>query len=167
MEVAMERRREIAAAPIRTAVEAWQTVVQLLAATLERSPDVPEGSVAQALTPLAGLGPALVAGGHLESKGLVLVDIGLHLTIVVLTGDAALDVEDNLNPVPGGASATTGWTLHIPAVGALDKVLSAAVKDSPHLSTKEAPASAPKRAPTSIAESPVDLDALRSLGNKS
>ena len=141
--------------------------MQLLAATLERSPDVPAGSVAQALAPLSGLGPALVAGGHLESKGLILVDNGLHLTIVVLTGDAALEVEENLNPVPGGASATTAWTLHIPAVGALDKVLAAAIQGSPHLSTKDPPDSAPKREAASITESPVDLDALRSLGNKS
>src|SRR2546428_12171070 len=100
----MERTRFIAAAPVRSASEAWRIVSTLIADTLECSSSVPIGSVGKELAPLNGLGPAIIAGGHLESKGLVLVDKGLHLTIRVMTADAALDVEESLNPVPGGAS---------------------------------------------------------------
>jgi hypothetical protein len=160
----MERRRVIAAAPVRSASEAWQVVSKLIGDTLERSESVPVGSVEKELTPLDGLGPALIAGGHLESKGLVLVDIGLHVTIVVMTGDAALEVEENLSPVPGGASATDGWVLYLPSVGALDHAVAAAAKLSSHLSVATPPTSAPSKERSSSRESLVDLVALRRMG---
>ncbi len=162
----MERTRFIAAAPVRSASEAWRVVSTLLADTLERSSSVPTGSVGKELAPLKGMGPALIAGGHLESKGLVLVDTGLHLTIRVLTADAALEVEENLNPVPGGASATNAWTLYLPSAGALDNAVKAAVKNSTHLSTDAPPASAPAEKSAGASRSLIDVNALRSLGNK-
>ena len=139
----MNRHRTIAAAPVRSAAEAWGVVSRLFADTLERSPAVPAGSVTTELTKLHGLGPALIAGGHLESKGLVLVDVGFHLTVLVATGDAALRVDENLNPVPGGATATNRWTLHLPAVGPLDATIAAAAAHSSHLSTGNPPSSPP------------------------
>ena len=162
----MERTRFIAAAPVRSASEAWRVVSALLADTLESSSSVPNGSVGKELAPLRGLGPALIAGGHLESNGLVLVDTGLHLTVRVLTADAALDVEENLNPVPGGASATDAWTLYLPSAGALDSAVKTAVKNSTHLSTDAPPASAPAEKSDGANRSLIDLNALRSLGNK-
>jgi hypothetical protein len=161
----MERTRFIAAAPVRSASEAWQVVSTLLADTLECSSSVSIGSVGKELAPLEGLGPALIAGGHLESKGLVLVDKGLHLTIRVVTADAAFDVEENLNPVPGGASATDGWTLHLPSAGPLDRAVGVAVKSSRHLSTAP-PACAPAEKSDGDSRSLIDVNALRGLGNK-
>ena len=163
----MERTRFIAAAPVRSASEAWRVVSTLLADTLECSSLVPIGSVGKELAPLKGLGPALIAGGHLESKGVVLVDKGLHLTVRVMTADAALDVEENLNPVPGGASATDGWILYLPSAGPLDSALEAAVKNSAHLSTDAPPVSAPAEKSDGAGRSLIDVNALRSLGNKS
>ena len=162
----MQRRREIAAAPIRSASDAWSVLTTLLADTLERNDAVPKGSVVAALSSLAGLGPALIAGGHLEKKGLVLVDEELHVTITVKTADAALEVEENLSPIPGGASATDAWVVYLPSAGPLDSALSAAAKRSPHLSTAEPPGSATNRS-LSAGDSLIDLDALRSLGTKS
>lgn len=159
----MKRRRTIAAAPIRTADEAWEIVCQLLTATLERSPAIPAGSVTTALFPLRGLAPALIAAGHLESNGLVLIDVDIHVSIFIMTADAALTVDENLNPVPGGAGATANWMLHLPPVAPLGPVLTAAVKDSPHLSTAPPPTSAPiAKAAARAGESPIDLEALRS-----
>lgn len=162
----MERTRFIAAAPVRSASEAWRVVSALLADTLERSSSVPTGSVAKELSLLKGLGPALIAGGHLESKGLVLVDTGLHLTIRVLTADAALEVEENLNRVPGGASASDGWTLYLPSAGPLDSAVKAAVKNSTHLTTDAPPSSAPAEKSDGASRSLIDVNALRNLGNK-
>ena len=160
----MHRQRTIAAAPIRSAHVAWQVVVGLLSRTLELSPDVPAGSVARGLEPLKGLGPALIAGGHLESKGLVLVDIGMHLTIFVKTADAALAVEENLNAVPGGADSTDGWTLHLPRAGALDPSIAVAADQSRHLSVDQPPKSAPKSSRTNDSgRSLIDLEAFRRL----
>ena len=161
----MERHRTIAAAPVRSAADAWQVVSTLLAETLERSQAIPAGSVTMKLAPLSGLGPALIAGGHLESKGLVLVDVGLHLTVSVMTAAAALKVEENLNPVPGGANATDGWILYLPQVGPLDASIAAAVKNSSHLSADTPPTSAPAaKAAGRDGESPIDLEALRKIG---
>ena len=160
----MERHRTIAAAPMRSAADAWKVVSSLLADTLERSPFVPIGSVAIALLPLSGLGPALIAGGHLEANGLVLVDEGMHVTITVKTADAALEVEESLSPIPGGASATEDWTLYVPASGALDASIAAAVKGSPHLSAETPPDSAKSRKKgESSGASAIDMDALRRL----
>lgn len=162
----MERHRTIAAAPVRSASQAWQVVSKLLADTLEKSPSILAGSVARELTPLDGLGPALIAGGHLESKGLVLVDRGLHVTIFVATSDAALEVEENLNPVPGGVGATVGWVLYVPSAGPLEAAVAAATKKSPHLSADTPPTSAPETVKNASAESPIDIEALRKLGVK-
>ena len=163
----MERHRTIAASPVRSAAEAWEVVTTLVADTLERSPAVPTGSVGDELAALDGLGPALIAGGHLESKGLVLCDAGLHVTVTVVTGDAALGVQEILNPVPGGASATDGWTLYIPLPGALDASVVAAAKRSSHLSVETPPKSAPaaqaKKREAGVA---IDLDALREEASK-
>ena len=158
----MERYRTIAASPVRSASEAWEVVVALIANTLERSPNVVGGSVANELAVLDGLGPALIAGGHLESKGLVLCDVGLHVTVRVVTADAALGIDENLKPVPGGAGATDGWILHIPLPGPLDASVVAAAKRSPHLSVDAPPASTPAgRAKKQEAGSAIDLEALR------
>ncbi len=158
----MKRNREIAAAPVRGAGEAWQVVATLIAKTLERSLAIPAGSVAGELAALDGLGSALIAGGHLESKGLVLCDIGLQVTIRVVTADAALRVKENLNPVPGGAGATDGWMLHIPLPGALDASVVTAAKGSSHLSVDAPPASVPVANTKGLRDaSAIDLEALR------
>ena len=163
----MERRRTIAAAPVRSASEAWRIVSTLLADTLERSSVISVGSVAQELATLYGLGSALIAGGHLESKGLVLVDVGLHLTVSVITADAALQVEENLNPVPGGASATEGWILYLPQIGAFDAIIAEVVEKSAHLSADPPPTSAPAtRAEGRSRESLIDVEALRKMETK-
>ena len=160
----MKRSRTIAGAPIRSAADAWQVVSTLIAETLERSPAIPAESVTTELSPLRGLGPALIAGGHLESKGLVLVDVGLHLTVFVMTADAALKVDETLNPVPGGAGATDRWTLYLPSVEPLDASIAAAVKRSSHLSADAPPTSAPTaKAEGRTGESPIDLEALHDM----
>ena len=158
----MQRQRMIAAAPVRSAQAAWQVVTQLLSDTLELSSAVPAGSVVRGLEALDGLGPALIAGGHLDSRGLVLVDVGMHLTVFVKTADTALTVKENLNPVPGGADATDGWVLYVPRVGALDSSIETAVNRSRHLSADQPPKSAPAaKTANRVQESLVDLDAFR------
>ena len=161
----MERHRTIAASPVRSATDAWKVVTTLVADTLERSAAIPARSVGVELAALDGLGPALIAGGHLESKGLVLCDVGLHVTVTVVTADAALRVKENLNPVPGGASATDGWMLYVPLPGALDASVEAAAKRSSHLSVEPPPKSAPaaKKREAGLA---IDIDALREAATK-
>lgn len=121
--------------------------------------------MAEALAPLKGLGPALIAGGHLERNGLVLVDGDLHVTILVMTSGAALEVEENLNPIPGGASATDSWTLYLPEVEPLKTTISAAIMNCRHLSASPPPAPAPVDMESRRGSSPIDMTALRRLRN--
>ena len=158
----MNRHRAIAAAPVRSAGAAWEIVRALLAETLGSSSAVTADSVKEALVPLTGIGPALIAGGHLEAKGLVLVDVGVHVTITVLTGDAALGVDENLNPVPGGASATNGWVLYVPTPAPLESALAKAIEGAKHLSLADPP-SAERSRTDDASDEMIDADALRRL----
>ena len=164
----MERHRTFAGSPVRSAAEAWDVVSTLIAKTLERSPKIPTGSVVGELAALDGLGPALIAGGHLESDGLVLCDTDLHVTIRVVTSDAALAVRENLNPVPGGGSATDAWMLYLPSPGPLDASVANAAKRSSHLSVEVPPKSAPstKSRKWDVGWD-IDLEALRRKTSKS
>ena len=62
---------------------------------------------------------------------LVLCDIGLHVTIRVVTSDPALTVRENRNPVPGGVGGLRrAWMLYLPSPGALDASVAGAAKRS-------------------------------------
>lgn len=164
----MQRRRTIAAAPVRGASEAWDVIVTLLADTLERSPDVPAGTVAKELATLDGLGPALIAAGHLQDSPLVLSDEALEVSIHVNTGDAALSVDENLSAVAGGASATGAWTLQVPTPAPLAAAVAAAIDGSVHLITDTASTPAPSATslPSAKKVGLLDLAAVRGIGRR-
>lgn len=137
----MKRLRKLAAAPERTAGQVWTTIAELLADTLERSEEIERAEVERAMQAAAGIGRQLVSGGHLQKTPLVLVAGEMWLDIEVLSGSAAVGLEENLNPVPGGGSATQ-WTLYLPPVEPLAKLVRAAVKENEHLSAEEPKAQA-------------------------
>lgn len=158
----MQRTRTIAGSPARTAADAWAVVVQLLTDTLERSSAISAGSVAAALEDIRGVGSALAAGGHLDETPLVLVDDSLHVSIRIVRGDNAFTLDETLDPIPGGASATADWMLYIPAPDHLADHLNSAAASSDHISTAAAPAYQEK-AQAALSAS-IDRDALRRLG---
>jgi hypothetical protein len=55
---------------------------------------------------------------------------------VTVSGNRSLTVEENLNPVPGAATADD-WKVHLPAGGPLAKLVTDAVKKDDHLSAAE------------------------------
>jgi hypothetical protein len=59
----------------------------------------------------------------------------MWLEIEVLSGNAAVGLEENLNPVPGGGASH--WTLYLPPVEPLAKLVRAAAKEDEHLSAAE------------------------------
>lgn len=132
----MRRHRAIAASPQRTAAETWQTVCSLIGDTLDRSSSIDRTSVEESLQPLGQLGRMLISAGHLEKNPLVLVAGDLWVEITTVSGGSALVLDENLNPVPGGATATD-WTLHIPQVEPMAKLVRATVKSQDHLSCDE------------------------------
>lgn len=152
----MQRHRTIASAPKRIAAEAWQTIGELIGDTLERSSSIERGDVDAALESLDQIARMLISAGHLEDNPLVLVADDLWLEITTASGGAALSMEENLNPVPGAASASD-WTLHVPQVEPMAKLVRATVKGHDHLSADEPAAGAQPAAKASAA---VDLEAL-------
>lgn len=151
----MQRHREIAASPRRTTAETWEVIGSLIGDTLERSPSIYRAEVDAALEPLQQLGRMLVSAGHLEDHALTLIAADVWLEISTVSGSRALTLEENLNPVPGGATATD-WTLHVPQVEPMAKFVRATVKGRDHLSAGE-----PTPTPTTAkASAGVDLEAL-------
>lgn len=133
----MQRRRDLAGSPVRSASEVWTTLSQLVVDTVTRSPHIPESQVSTALTAAAPAGMMLTAAGHLEHDAIVLIAGDLHLSIGTVSGDKAFSVEENLDPVPGAADARE-WTLHLPTPEPIGASISALVSGVAHLST-EAP----------------------------
>lgn len=152
----MQRHRAIAASPQRVAAEVWTAVGELIGDTLERSAYIDRAEVDAALVPLDGIARMLISAGHLEKHPMVLVADELWLEITAVSGGAALTLEENLNPVPGGAGASD-WTLYVPQVEPMAKLVRSAVKGHAHLSADE-PADPAQEAATASAG--VDLDAL-------
>jgi hypothetical protein len=152
------RRRDIAAAPARRADEAWSAVVGLIADTLDRSPDISGVEVKATLSVLSSVGPRLVAGRHLEQNPIVLVAEPVRLSIYTASGAAAVTLEENLAPVPGGASAAE-WLVYVPTPDPLATEVETAIAGRAHLSTEQ-----PARTVVKAAASGdlIDLDALAS-----
>ncbi len=155
----MQRHRQIAAAPERSAAEAWEVIRALVADTLDRSSSIHRAEVESALEPLDGVARMLISAGHLRKQPLVLVAGELSLEITTASGTEALTLEENVNPVPGAAGADD-WTLYVPQGEPMGKLVRTTVKGHAHLSADE-PATPPAAtASGGHAASPVDLDAL-------
>ncbi len=152
----MQRHRTIAASPKRTAAEVWNTVSELVGDTLQRSSSIERADVDSELEHLDQVARMLISAGHLEKDPLVLVAGELWLEITTVSGGPALTLEENLNPVPSGAGATD-WTLFVPQVEPMTKLVRSSVKGHAHLSADE-PAKPAREAATANAR--VDLDAL-------
>jgi hypothetical protein len=132
----VKRLRKIAAAPERTAGDVWHTITTLLADTLERSEAVERADVEGTMEAAAGVGRQLVAGGHLRKNPLILVAGEMWLEIETVSGNDAFDLNENLSPVPGAATVSN-WTLHLPQVEPLAKLVRKAAKEDEHLSAEE------------------------------
>lgn len=155
----MRRRRDIAAAPERSAPAAWQTIKTLIGDTLERSSSITRADVEAALAPLDTVGRMLISAGHLEKHPFVLIVGKTELEIGTVSGGAALTLDEKLDPVPGAAEATD-WTLYVPQVEPMDKLVRTNVKGQPHLSADEPTAASDANGAPARAGSAVDLDAL-------
>lgn len=143
----MKRHRKIASAPERSAGEVWSTVRALLADTLERSEAIERADVERTMGVAGGIGRQLVSGGHLRKNPLVLVAGEMWLEIEIVSGDGAFELTENLGPVPG-AAGVLDWTLHLPQVDPLAKLVRKTAKEDEHLSAEE-----PKAQSTAAAES--------------
>ena len=161
----MQRRRSIAAGPVRTASQAWETVVVLFTVTLGRAPAIDQDQVRQSLARLAGVGPMLVGPHHLEKHDLVLVAGPLELAVNTVSGPEALSLDENLDEVPGAATAVD-WDLWLPNVDPLVAWLERAVQGDRHLHVGQPDQGGVNKANGDASAKrygKVDLDAFRRL----
>ncbi len=154
----MLRHRQVAAAPERLASETWEVISKLVGDTLERSPNIARADIDSAMTAAAPVGRMLIAGGHLDRHPLVVVAPPVHLSIMTVSGTAASTTDENLAPVPGGASADE-WMIHLPTPEPVTANVQAIAKLSAHLTAEPAPAAITKAAEAGD-DVLVDLDAL-------
>ena len=159
----MQRRRVIAAAPVRSASTAWEAIVDVVKSTLAPAEKLDQGTVARSLELLSEVGPMLVAGGHLDRQAIVLEASDLELSLSTVSGGDAFDLDENLDRVPGAATADD-WRLWLPAADPLEGWLKDATKGDPHLCVG-APEGAISKGLSSegTRTSDVDLDAFRRL----
>jgi hypothetical protein len=158
----MLRHRQIAAAPERQASATWDVITKLVCDTLERSPDIGRSDVEAAMAAAAPAGVMLIAAGHLDRHAVVIVAPPLHLSITTVSGTAASTVEENLGPVPGGASADD-WVIHLPTPDPLGDVVRSVAKGSARLSTEPPPDDAAK-SDSQVEGDLIDLEALAKRG---
>lgn len=152
----MQRRRQVAAAPHRSASETVATLSDLIRDTLTASEVLDHDEIDDALDEARPALLALVAGGHLDRSSLVLVAALLHLSITTVSGDGALTLEENLAVVPGATSATT-WTLYLPTPEPLAGLVEATAEKHERLSAEAPPEDAAVEA---TSQASIDLDAL-------
>lgn len=139
----------------------------LITDTLVASKNINAVDVSVALAPLRGLGPALIAAGHLETAPITLVSNTLHVNITVATGAGVVGVEENLNPVPGGASATQDWTVYLPSPAPLAAVIAGVASQSEHLSVDAVPVADSSSSAAPVNTELVNLTALDNLQKSS
>jgi hypothetical protein len=135
----MQRHRDVAAAPCRVSAATWQVITDLVADTLDRSVHLTRADVEAVMLTARVVGLPLVAGGHLDTHPITLVAGSVNCTIGTVSGTAALSLEENLSPIPGGASATA-FTVHLPVTDPLADLIRATARQSPHLSADPPPA---------------------------
>jgi hypothetical protein len=116
--------------------------------------------VAAALDCAAPAGRMLIAGGHLDRHAVIVAAEPVDLSITTVSGTAALALEENLAPVPGGATATE-WMVYLPVPEPLTAAVRSVIARSAHLRAGDPADRAAVRARARTAGTGlVDLEAL-------
>jgi hypothetical protein len=154
----LRRSRRIAASPKRNASQCWQAIAELISASLQHSQKISASEVDSCLSAAQGVGRQLVAGGHLDhdEHPITVIAADLHLCVNTVSGDGALTLEENLNFVPGAATAEK-WIVYLPTPDPLGAAVAAAASGDAHLSAAEPPEPAAKASSAAA----LDDDALR------
>lgn len=155
----MQRHRQVAAAPQRRASETWEAIGKLIGATLDRSPHISVDDVFSTMEHASSVGRALVAAGHLDKHALVVVADPIYLNITTVSGVAATTLDEDLGPVPGGATATD-WMIYLPTPEPVAEAVRAAASGASHLSAEEPPDESASKAAAPVRASVLNLDAL-------
>lgn len=152
------RRRQIAGPPVRSATAVWTAVADLVRDTLAPAVEIDANLAHDVVMDVIAVGRVLVSGGHLDDSGLTLVADPLRLDIAVVSGTDATTLNENLNTVPGAATATA-WRLHLPAPASVGSWVADAVANSTNL-TVDAPPVLKEAVSASTPSGPGEIDAV-------
>lgn len=139
----MQRHRQIAAAPERSAPESWATLAELIEVSVGRSEEIASGDISRSLETARPIGTMLIAAGHLDRHPITVVAGDLHLSLTTVSGDSALTLQENLNPVMGATKAAS-WRVYLPTPDPLGDAVRAATKGDANLSADDPPGEAAK-----------------------
>jgi hypothetical protein len=89
----------------------------------------------------------------------VVVADPVYLNITTVSGVAATTLDEDLGPVPGGATATD-WTIYLPTPDPLAESVRAAISGVSHLSAEEPPSESTSKSAASEQVGVLNLDAL-------
>ncbi|MGW4466371.1 hypothetical protein [Micromonospora sp. NPDC004704] len=155
----MLRTRTIVAAPVRSASATWQVITDLVADTVAVSDTCTRADAESAMGAAGPAGRMLIAGGYLDRLPVVLVAGAVHCEITTVSGAPALGAEENLNAIPGAATAKS-FTIYLPSPEPLGKVVADAVAGHARLSAGAPPAPQQGAAATTGVQL-IDTEALR------
>ncbi len=153
----MRRTRQVAASPVRSASGTWTVIADLVADTVEQSSALSRDEAVQAMSAAEAVGRMLIAAGHLQQHPITLVAGKVHCEITMVSGTAALTLEENLNPVPGAAGADD-FAIYLPSPAPLQEQVKAAAAGHARLSDAVPPVPETKEANSGPL---IDREALR------
>jgi hypothetical protein len=160
----MKAKRVIPGRPVNDDTTVADKVANLVALTLDRSPNFDAQAIRDELTLGRPALALLASGGHLRRGELVLVAPGLRLRIDVPVGEEAIAAEEN-SDVPRGSGAATTWTLHVPRPDGLASMVLHMERSCPHVSGDLAPDEAPEIERQNVAQT-IDLSRLSVGGDQ-
>ena len=160
----MKATRIIPGRPVNDAATVADKVIDLIALTLDRSPDFDAQTIRDELTLARATLALLASGGHLPRGELVLVAPGLRLRIDVPVGEDAIAAGENTD-APRGSGAATTWTLHVPRPDGLASMVLHMERSCPHVSGDLAPDEAPEVEGQTVAQT-IDLSRLSVGGDQ-
>ncbi len=157
----MRSTRTVPGRPVNGGAATVQRIRDLIVETLDQSDTIDLQQAGGELDQVAELIGLLALGGHLRENGLVLVSDGLHLTIHVPVGEAALSATEDLRR-PRLAQGAASWMLYVPVVDALAGAVADVVEACAHISNESPPDEA-SAAPKQASASSIDLARLGNL----
>jgi hypothetical protein len=140
----------------------WTTVAELVRDTLAPAAEIDESDAHETVMAVLDVGRVLVSAGHLDHEALTLIAGPLRLEITVVSGTDATTLSENLNTVPGAASASD-WTLYFPTPESVGEWVADAVAVSPRLKAEGPPALKESAQAAVSGSSDIDAAALARL----
>ena len=128
--------RRIAAIPVRTAVQSWERVVDLVA--------VPGSDAQTELLEISSIAAMLIADEQTKDDPITITGGGPLVRVYTVHGDEAIEHDDaNDSELPFYPTDDDDWKLTLPASGADVAIVEAAIVEASHVAVRDVDAPEP------------------------